>query len=116
MTDQDAGGADDGGGPPPPPPPPPPPAGGRTRARVRNAPQPVPAAPDSRDPVRKWIAYLLIWLLIGIIAGSGLMLFAALKCHIDGAADVIFRWMGVALAPVAALAGAAVTFYMERGR
>jgi hypothetical protein len=65
--------------------------------------------------VRKWIAYLLIGLLIGIIAASGTMLLVALLCHRDDASDVIFRWMGLALGPTGALAGSAVTFYMERG-
>jgi hypothetical protein len=55
--------------------------------------------------------------LIGIIAVSGGMLILIFcYCQIDGASDVVFRWMGFALGPVAALTGSAVTFYMERSR
>src|SRR5260370_31639985 len=98
-----------------PPRPPTPPTG---RVPVRRAPRdPRPPPTDPRDPVRKWIAYLLIGLLIGVIAVSGAMVIVTFFfCQVGGTSDVIFRWMSLSLGPVAALAGSAVTFYMERSR
>jgi hypothetical protein len=87
------------------------------RIQVRKAPrEPLPPPVDPRDPVRKWITYLLIWLLIGIIVTSGAMLIAMVLFRIDCPTDIIFHWMGLALGPVAALVGSTVTFYMGRSR
>jgi hypothetical protein len=41
------------------------------------------------------------------------MLFVMLYFGVDGA-HFVLDWMGLALSPVAALAGSAVTFYMAR--
>jgi hypothetical protein len=82
------------------------------------APPPLrlPSIDDPHESARKAIAYRLIWLMIGIICGSGAMLFIILFCRIDGGVNPVLQWMGLALSPVAALAGSAVTFYMQRPR
>jgi hypothetical protein len=78
----------------------------------------IPGSPTAvEDPIekaRKIIAFHLIWLLIGIISASGVGVFVLLLYSRDQAADIILRWMGLALGPVGALVGSAVTFYMER--
>ena len=71
---------------------------------------------DTLAPAREAITYRLIWLLVGIIAASGVMIFVMLYCRINEGANFVLHWMGLALGPVAALAGSAVTFYMERPR
>jgi hypothetical protein len=67
------------------------------------------------EKARKIIAYHLIWLLIGIIAASGLGVLFLLLFGRDDATEIIFRWLGLALGPVGALVGSAVTFYMANG-
>jgi hypothetical protein len=92
------------------------PTGPRYAAFAAPAPLRLPSLDDPHEPARKAITYRLIWLLIGIICGSGAMLFILLFCRIDGGVNPVLQWMGLALSPVAALAGSAVTFYMQRPR
>jgi hypothetical protein len=89
---------------------PPPPPG-----RVRVIPAPPTVIENPIDKARKIIAYHLIWLLIGVIALSGFGVFFLLLFGRDEASDTILRWMGLALGPVGALVGSAVTFYMANG-
>ena len=90
------------------------PSARRYAASAAPLPPRLPSLDDPHEPARKAIAYRLIWLLIGIIGGSGAMLFVLLIFKIDDSVEIILRWMGFVLSPVAALAGSAVTFYMER--
>jgi hypothetical protein len=57
-----------------------------------------------------------LWLLAGIIAASGLMMFALAWFNGNEGVDTVLRWMGLSLGPVGALVGSAVTFYMDRSR
>lgn len=108
MTDVNAGTPAAGGG------------GGGARATVSNVAMPVTDQTKLGDPFekpRRIIAYHLIWLLIGIITASGaIMLVGLYRCSGTNEAEIVFRWMGLALGPVGALVGSAVTFYMERPR
>jgi hypothetical protein len=47
---------------------------------------------------------------------SGVMLFLMVWYGITDGAQFVLNWLGIALGPVSALAGSAVTFYMERTR
>jgi hypothetical protein len=73
-----------------------------------------PPVGDDAEATRKAIAFHLIWLLSGIIAGAGAMVFALIYLNAGDGVDTILRWMGLALGPVGALVGSAVTFYMRR--
>jgi hypothetical protein len=73
-----------------------------------------PAIGDDAEATRKAIAFQLIWLLMGIIAGAGAMVFVLIYLNGGEGVDTILRWMGLALGPVGALVGSAVTFYMRR--
>jgi hypothetical protein len=55
-------------------------------------------------------------MLAGIILISAVMLSVMLYCEVTDGAHFVLDWIGITLGPVAALAGSAVTFYMERSR
>lgn len=71
---------------------------------------------DPYEITRKWLTYGLIWLLAGIMAVSGTMMFLMLWLHVPEGAHFVLDWLGISLGPVSALSGSAVTFYMERTR
>jgi hypothetical protein len=79
-------------------------------------PPSIPLGPDPYEPARKWVTYALVILLAAIVAISALMLYLTLRCHFGEGAHFVLDWMGIALGPVSALTGSAVTFYMERTR
>jgi hypothetical protein len=72
--------------------------------------------PDPYEPARKGLTYALVGLLAAIVLISALMLYLMLRCHLGDGAHFVLDWMGIALGPVSALTGSAVTFYMERTR
>jgi hypothetical protein len=85
--------------------------------RVFTAPQPPTLPPlDPLEPARRAIAYGLLGMLAGIILISAVMLSVMLYCEVTDGAHFVLDWIGITLGPVAALAGSAVTFYMERSR
>jgi hypothetical protein len=73
-----------------------------------------PTVGDEAEATRKAIAFHLLRLLSGIIAGAAVMVFALIYLKSGDGVDTILRWMGLALGPVGALVGSAVTFYMRR--
>jgi hypothetical protein len=85
-----------------------------TRSRItvrRREPQ---VLPDPHATARQRIAYGLVSLLAAAVAVSAGMLFMMLYWQIPEGAHFVLDWMGIALGPIAALTGSAVTFYMER--
>jgi hypothetical protein len=93
----------------------PPPPLART-ARIPGGRRRGPETGDEHAPTRKWIAYGLIWLLVAIVIVSAIMLIITLYRGISDGPHFVLDWMGIALGPVSALAGSAVTFYMDRSR
>jgi hypothetical protein len=84
------------------------------RSRITARPRALQIREDTNAIARRRIAYGLVWLLAVTIGVSAIMLFVMLYCQIPEAAHFVLDWMGIALGPVGALTGSAVTFYMER--
>lgn len=79
-------------------------------------PPSVPLPPDPNEKTRRWVTFALVILLGTIILIAAAIMFIMLWYSIPDGAHFALDWMGIALGPVSALAGSAITFYLERAR